>query len=79
MNPGLRTSDLGLPQFPTPSTILVQQAFQDCIDQLGVDLHHDILGCQDCTWEGGRVEYCRRSQFHKSHPFHRCAPDQDCC
>ena len=30
-----------------------QRTFEDVLDRYGVEMQHDMLGCQDCQWEGG--------------------------
>jgi hypothetical protein len=57
----------------------VQKVFQEVLEELGFEEHHDVLGCKDCEWDGGDFVYCPRSRSHKDHPFHVCPVYQLCC
>jgi len=60
--------------------VMVQEAFEKVLSDLGSDLHHDMFGCRDCRWEGRDVIYCRKSRHHRDHPLHVCPGlGQECC
>jgi len=60
--------------------MMVQEAFQRTLSDLGVEVEHNVLGCPDCRWEGRDVIYCPRSRHHRDHPFHECPGlGQECC
>ena len=56
-----------------------QRTFEDVLEQYGVEMQHDVLGCRDCQWEGRDVIYCRWSPHHRDHPLHSCPIGQECC
>jgi len=47
-----------------------QGAFEEAVRELGVEMHHDVLGCRECHWEGHDIIYCRRSRHNRGHPYH---------
>ena len=60
--------------------MMVQEAFEKVLSDLGSDLHHDMFGCKDCQWEGRDVIYCRWSWHHWDRPLHVCPGlGQECC
>ena len=60
--------------------LMVQETFQKVLSDLGVKVHHDVMGCKDCQWEGQEVIYYIRSHHNQDHPFHECPRlGQECC
>jgi hypothetical protein len=35
-----------------------QEAFKRTLDEFGVEVHHNVLGCVNCKWEGEDIIYC---------------------
>src|SRR6267378_3455604 len=61
-------------------TLMVQEAFQQTLNDLGVEMNHDVLGCRDCYWNGDVYYYCIQSRHHHEHPYHVCPGlGQECC
>ena len=60
--------------------MMVQEAFQQALNDLGIEVDHNVFGCKDCRWVGWDVVYCPKSQHHRDHPFHECpGMGQECC
>jgi hypothetical protein len=38
-----------------------QEAFKRALDKFGVEVHHNVLQCVDCKWEGEDIIYCQKS------------------
>ena len=47
------------------------QAFSKELEMHGIELSHDILGCQACSLIGHHI-YCPHSRHHPDHPVHVC-------
>ena len=47
------------------------QAFREELEMDGIELSHDVLGCQQCSLVGCHI-YCSQSRHHPDHPVHVC-------
>ena len=59
--------------------LAAQGVFEQVVWDLGVEINHNMLGCQDCHWEGRDIIYCRCSRHNREHPYHKCLMGQECC
>ena len=62
----------------TLGTFQAERQLGEELEMHGIEVQHNVLGCQNCNLLERPVQYCRESRYHISHPLHECPMTQYC-